>query len=114
MIIAVYNAKGKYQKVDFSHIEEGKAEYEKVDDNGWVAMVQHHFASAWLVGDKLNRADLRCGDDMVVLFQRPHAVEKDALKQEGATHQAFVVSGEEPRTEGLYPRPPCGACARNP
>lgn len=53
--MAVYNAKGKYQKVDFSHIEEGKAEYEKVDDNGWVAMVQHHFASAWLVGDKLNR-----------------------------------------------------------
>ncbi len=53
--MAVYNAKGKYQKVDFSHIEDGKAEYEKVDDNGWVAMVQHHFASAWLVGDKLSR-----------------------------------------------------------
>jgi YidC/Oxa1 family membrane protein insertase len=53
--MAVYNAKGKYQKVDFSHIDEGKAEYEKVDDNGWVAMVQHHFASAWLVGDKLPR-----------------------------------------------------------
>jgi catechol 2,3-dioxygenase-like lactoylglutathione lyase family enzyme len=47
------------------------------------------------MGDKLNRADLRCGDDMVVLFQRPHAIEKDALKQEGATHQAFVVSGED-------------------
>ena len=53
--MAVYNAKGKYQKVDFKHIDEGKAEFEKVDDNGWVAMVQHHFASAWLVGDKLNR-----------------------------------------------------------
>lgn len=53
--MAVYNAKGKYQKVDFKHIDENKAEYEKVDDNGWVAMVQHHFASAWLVGDKLNR-----------------------------------------------------------
>jgi len=53
--MAVYNAKGKYQKVDFKHIDEGKAEYEKVDDNGWVAMVQHHFASAWLVGDKLSR-----------------------------------------------------------
>ncbi len=53
--MAVYNAKGKYQKVDFKHIDEGKAEFEKTDDNGWVAMVQHHFASAWLVGDKLNR-----------------------------------------------------------
>jgi YidC/Oxa1 family membrane protein insertase len=53
--MAVYNEKGKYQKVDFSHIEEGKAEYEKVDDNGWVAMVQHHFAAAWLADDKLKR-----------------------------------------------------------
>jgi catechol 2,3-dioxygenase-like lactoylglutathione lyase family enzyme len=47
------------------------------------------------MGDKLNRADLRSGDDMVVLFQRPHAVEKNALKEEGATHQAFLVSNED-------------------
>jgi catechol 2,3-dioxygenase-like lactoylglutathione lyase family enzyme len=47
------------------------------------------------MGDKLNRADLRSGDDMVVLFQRPHPVEKNALQEEGATHQAFVVSTED-------------------
>src|SRR5215470_17760690 len=47
------------------------------------------------MGDKLNRADLRSGDDMVVLFQRPHPVEKNALKEDGATHQAFVVSNED-------------------
>lgn len=47
------------------------------------------------MGDKLNRADLRAGDDMVVLFQRPHPVEKNALKDDGATHQAFVVSAED-------------------
>jgi catechol 2,3-dioxygenase-like lactoylglutathione lyase family enzyme len=47
------------------------------------------------MGDKLNRADLRCGDDIVVLFQRPDAIEKNALKEEGATHQAFLVSGED-------------------
>jgi catechol 2,3-dioxygenase-like lactoylglutathione lyase family enzyme len=47
------------------------------------------------MGDKLNRADLRSGDDMVVLFQRPNPVEKNALKNDGATHQAFVVSGED-------------------
>ena len=28
------------------------------------------------MGDHLNRADLRCGDGMVVLFQRPTPVEK--------------------------------------
>ncbi|TAK87291.1 MAG: membrane protein insertase YidC [Aquabacterium sp.] len=53
--MAVFNQKGKYQKADFKHIEEGKVEFEKVDDNGWVAMVQHHFASAWLQNDKTTR-----------------------------------------------------------
>jgi YidC/Oxa1 family membrane protein insertase len=46
--MALYSAKGKYQKVDFTHLDENKAEFEKNDDNGWVAMVQHHFVSAWL------------------------------------------------------------------
>jgi glyoxylase I family protein len=47
------------------------------------------------MGDHLNRADLRSGDSMVVLFQRPTAIEKDALKEDGATHHAFVVSNED-------------------
>lgn len=47
------------------------------------------------MGDKLNRADLRSGDDMVALFRRPHPVEKNALEEEGATHQAFVVEPED-------------------
>lgn len=32
---------------------------------------------------------------MVVLFQRPKALEKDAVKEDGATHQAFMVSPED-------------------
>ena len=47
------------------------------------------------MGDKLNRADLRSGNSMVVLFQRPEPKEKDALKEEGATHQAFIVEPED-------------------
>jgi catechol 2,3-dioxygenase-like lactoylglutathione lyase family enzyme len=47
------------------------------------------------MGDKLNRADLRSGGDMVVLFQRPHPVAKNALQDEGATHHAFVVEPED-------------------
>jgi catechol 2,3-dioxygenase-like lactoylglutathione lyase family enzyme len=47
------------------------------------------------MGGKLNRADLRSGSDMVALFQRPHPVEKNALQEEGATHQAFVVAPED-------------------
>ena len=53
--MAIYNAKGKYQKAEFADIESNKVEFEKVDDSGWVAMVQHHFASAWLQNDKVQR-----------------------------------------------------------
>ena len=53
--MAIYNGKGKYQKVDFHKIDEGKAEFEKSDTSGWVAMVQHHFASAWLFKPELQR-----------------------------------------------------------
>jgi YidC/Oxa1 family membrane protein insertase len=45
---AVYTENSKYRKIDFTDIDKGKATYDKSADNGWVAMVQHYFASAWL------------------------------------------------------------------
>lgn len=47
------------------------------------------------MGDGLSRADLRTGDSMVVLFQRPKPIEKDALAEDGATHHAFTVDQED-------------------
>jgi catechol 2,3-dioxygenase-like lactoylglutathione lyase family enzyme len=47
------------------------------------------------MGKGLDRADLRCGESMVVLFQRPKPLEGDFLEREGATHQAFTVSRED-------------------
>ena len=52
---AVYTEAKKYQKVEFSDIEKGKAEFEKQSPNGYVAMVQHYFASAWLLAEGLQR-----------------------------------------------------------
>ena len=46
---AVYTEAQKFQKVDFKDIAKGNAGHEKAADNGWVAMVQHYFVSAWLV-----------------------------------------------------------------
>jgi len=49
---AVYTEAGKYQKVEFKNIDKRKAgekpSHETAADNGWVAMVQHYFAAAWL------------------------------------------------------------------
>ena len=46
---AMYTDAGKFHKIDFKDIEKGKADIPKSADNGWVAMVQHYFASAWLL-----------------------------------------------------------------
>ncbi|MCW5665039.1 MAG: membrane protein insertase YidC [Piscinibacter sp.] len=50
---AVYTDEAKFQKVEFSAIEKREAGdkqgHATSADNGWVAMVQHYFASAWLV-----------------------------------------------------------------
>ena len=46
---AAYTDASKFQKVDFKAIEKGAADLPKTADNGWIAMVQHYFASAWIV-----------------------------------------------------------------
>ena len=46
---AIYTEAQKFQKVDFKDITKGNTSHEKSADSGWVAMVQHYFASAWLV-----------------------------------------------------------------
>lgn len=45
---AVYSQQEKYQKISFSDIDKNKAGYIKQADDGWIAMVQHYFASAWV------------------------------------------------------------------
>jgi YidC/Oxa1 family membrane protein insertase len=52
---AVYTEAKKYQKVEFSEIEKNKVDVEKQATNGYVAMVQHYFASAWILPDGIKR-----------------------------------------------------------
>ena len=57
---AVYTEAKKYQKIEFKAIETKASENKIVDieasaTNGYVAMVQHYFATAWLLGDGIQR-----------------------------------------------------------
>jgi len=52
---ALYTEAKKYHKVDFKDIENGKADIDKLADNGYIAMVQHYFASAWLLAGGVQR-----------------------------------------------------------
>ena len=51
---AMYTEAQKFHKLEFKSIEKrqpgDKPDHDTSADNGWVAMVQHYFASAWLLG----------------------------------------------------------------
>jgi YidC/Oxa1 family membrane protein insertase len=46
---AIYTEAKKFEKITFKDIENGKISHVTSASDGWVAMVQHYFASAWLV-----------------------------------------------------------------
>jgi YidC/Oxa1 family membrane protein insertase len=52
---AVYTAEKAFHKIHPSDIDKSKVDAQLKADNGWMALVQHYFVSAWLVPDKMLR-----------------------------------------------------------
>jgi len=52
---AIYTEAEKFQKIDFEKIEKGKQEHVLKADNGWTAIVQHYFLTAFIPSDKVER-----------------------------------------------------------
>lgn len=44
---AIYTEIGKYQKISFEDIDNGKAKFVQKAKDGWLAMVQHYFVAGW-------------------------------------------------------------------
>ena len=102
---AVFTNTKKYQKIEFSDIEKNKADFEKKSDLGFVAMVQHYFASAWLMDDAQTR-DLYARKIDTNLYSVGMVAPLPALANESKQiHQTrlFVGPQEEKLLEGLYP-----------
>ena len=102
---AVFTNSKKYQKIEFSDIEKNKADFEKKSDLGFVAMVQHYFASAWLMDDAQTR-DLYARMIDTNLYSIGMVAPLPALANESKQiHQTrlFVGPQEEKLLEGLYP-----------
>ncbi len=102
---AIYTEAKKYQKVEFTDIEKNKAEFEKQSPNGYVAMVQHYFVSAWLLADGLQREIFaRKVDTNLYAVGMITPIETIAP---GATRaveaRLFVGPQEEKRLEALAP-----------
>ena len=52
---ALFTEQEKFKKIEFSALDKGNATYPKNADNGWIAMLQHYFLTAWLPKDKSPR-----------------------------------------------------------
>ena len=55
---AVYTPEGKFQKVDFSDLDDdaksgkNQAEYVRKTQGGWLGMIEHHFMATWILQPK--------------------------------------------------------------
>ncbi len=45
---AIYTDIEKFQKIEFSDIDQNQTDYPTNSDNGWIAMLEHYFLTAWL------------------------------------------------------------------
>lgn len=49
--VAVYTEQEKFQKLSFEDVAKAKTPYPKNSNDGWIAVLQHYFFSAWLPKD---------------------------------------------------------------
>ena len=102
---SVFTAEKKYQKIEFSDIEKNNADFEKQTQQGYVAMVQHYFASAWLLDDSQQRELFARKIDtnlysVGMVAPLPAIAASSRLSQ---TTRLFVGPQEEKALEALYP-----------
>ncbi|NML18653.1 membrane protein insertase YidC [Azohydromonas caseinilytica] len=102
---ALYTEASKFHKVSFEDIAKGKAEHDKRADNGWIAMVQHYYASAWLVNQAQPREfrSAKIGNDLysIAMVLPLGEVAPGATKAQDA--QLFAGPQEEKRLEAIAP-----------
>ncbi|MDM0044549.1 membrane protein insertase YidC [Variovorax dokdonensis] len=106
---AFYTEEKKFHKVAFSDIAKGKGEVPPPATDGWVAMVQHYFASAWLLnlpGNEGLRREFRVRDLGNNQFSAAEVVNLPQLAP-GATatlnSNLFAGPQEEKKLEALAP-----------
>ncbi len=101
---AVYTADKKFQKLELADIDKGKADFQREATAGYVAMVQHYFASAWILPDGTKRENfVRKVDDRyaVGMIAPLEQVAPGAAKAVAATF--FAGPQTEKALERIYP-----------
>ncbi|MFN7725737.1 MAG: membrane protein insertase YidC, partial [Rubrivivax sp.] len=101
---ALFTSTNKYQKVDFKDIEKGNAEHDKTSNDGWVAIVQHYFASAWLVTKDSPRVFRTAKDGNLFVIDMTVGM-GEAAPGASVAHEAVLFAGpqEEKKLASLAP-----------
>jgi YidC/Oxa1 family membrane protein insertase len=108
---AIYTEAKKYQKVEFADIKKKKVDAEKQSNVGYIAMVQHYFASAWILPDGMQRDisldAVDIGSTMPDCCYRVTTISPLETIKPGQTKRiaATLYAGpqEEKKLEALYP-----------
>ena len=102
---AVFTPAQKYQKVEFSEIEKNKATFEKKADQGYVAMVQHYFASAWILPNDMTREFFarKVENNLYSVGMIASLKEIAPGQSQKVSAQFYVGPQEEKKLEALYP-----------
>jgi len=104
---AVYTGEKKFHKVTFADMAKGKAELPEASQSGWIAMVQHYFASAWLLPvDNQVKREFRSaslGDNQFAISMVLHLPTIAPGATQTVDTQLFAGPEEEKKLEALAP-----------
>lgn len=108
---ALYTSEKKFQKVEFKKVKESKNEIAQQSNDGYIAMVQHYFASAWILPTGVPRGYSMDGVDIgstladccyrVTMLSPLEPIAPGATKTIDA--KLFVGPQEEKKLEALAP-----------
>ena len=101
---AMYTEAKKFEKIEFKDIDKGKAEHQRNASDGWIAMVQHYFASAWLIGPGArDYVTTKLGDNQYALAMMVKL--GNLAPNTTLTHEATLFAGpqEEKKLEAMAP-----------
>jgi len=100
----MYTEAKKFEKIEFKDIDKGKTDHQRNASDGWIAMVQHYFASAWLIGPGArDYVTAKLGDNQYALAMM---VKLGSLAPNTTlTHDATLFAGpqEEKKLEAMAP-----------
>jgi len=101
----VYNDADRFRKVDFESVSKGKADYARSASDGWIALIQHYFLTAWLPAAGMPRENY--------IDALPDGIYRVGVKTAGseiaegealsATMRLYAGPQEQDRLEALAP-----------